>query len=54
MTWQRKWELKRFRLSDMTVRFAEDKDFERFNELRRQVNDLHTEGRPDIFKLGIP
>ena len=54
MTWQRKWELKRFRLSDMTVRFAEDKDFERVNELRRQVNDLHTEGRPDIFKLGFP
>ena len=38
----------------MTVRFAQDKDFERVNELRRQVNDLHTEGRPDIFKPGFP
>ena len=38
----------------MTVRFAQEKDFERVNELRRQVNDLHTEGRPDIFKPGFP
>ena len=32
------------------VRFAEEKDIERVNELRKQVNDIHVEGRPDIFK----
>ena len=53
MIWQLKWVSKRFRLSDMTVRFAQEKDFERVNELRRQ-DDLHTEGRPDIFKPGFP
>ena len=37
----------------MSVRFAEKKDLERVNELRRQVNDLHVQGRPDIFKPGF-
>lgn len=37
----------------MIVRFAQEKDFERVNEIRRQVNDLHTEGRHDIFKPGF-
>lgn len=32
------------------VRFAEEKDIEKVNELRKQVNDIHVEGRPDIFK----
>ena len=35
------------------VRFAEEKDLNRVNELRKQVNDLHVEGRPDIFKPGF-
>lgn len=35
------------------VRFAEKKDLARVNELRKQVNDIHTKGRPDIFKLGF-
>ncbi|MBO5337847.1 MAG: GNAT family N-acetyltransferase [Lachnospiraceae bacterium] len=35
------------------VRFAEEKDLDRVNELRKQVNDIHVEGRPDIFKAGF-
>lgn len=35
------------------VRFAEEKDLERVNELRAQVNDVHVKGRPDIFKPGF-
>lgn len=32
------------------VRFAEEKDLDIINELRKQVNDIHVEGRPDVFK----
>ncbi len=35
------------------VRFAKEKDLLRVNELRRQVNEVHVEGRPDIFKPGF-
>lgn len=35
------------------VRFAEEKDLDRVNELRKQVNDIHVEGRPDLFKEGF-
>ena len=35
------------------VRFAEEADLPRVNELRRQVSDLHAKGRPDIFKPGF-
>lgn len=35
------------------VRFAQKRDLARVNELRRQVNDLHANGRPDIFKPGF-
>lgn len=34
------------------VRFAKKEDLERVNELRKIVNDVHVEGRPDIFKAG--
>lgn len=37
----------------MSVRFAQYEDIDRVNELRRQVNDLHVAGRPDIFKPGF-
>ena len=37
----------------MTVRFARENELERVNVLRKQVNDLHVEGRPDIFKSGF-
>lgn len=35
------------------VRFAEEKDLDKINELRKQVNDIHVEGRPDLFKAGF-
>lgn len=35
------------------VRFAKKEDLERVNELRKMVNDIHVEGRPDIFKPGF-
>lgn len=35
------------------VRFAEEKDLNIINELRKQVNDIHVEGRPDVFKAGF-
>lgn len=35
------------------VRFAEEKDLDRVNELRKQVNEIHVEGRPDVFKAGF-
>ena len=34
------------------VRIATIEDFDRVNELRKQVNDLHVNGRPDHFKAG--
>lgn len=33
----------------MTIRIAEDKDVDRIQELLLQVNNVHAEGRPDIF-----
>ena len=38
----------------LTIRFAEHEDLERVNELRKQVNDLHVKGMPDVFKPGFP
>ena len=37
----------------MPARFAKEEDLPRVNELRKQVNDLHVAGRPDIFKPGF-
>ena len=37
----------------VTVRMAREEDLERVNELRRQVNDLHVAGKPDVFKPGF-
>ena len=37
----------------MAVRFAEEKDLPRVNELRRQVNELHVQGKPEVFKPGF-
>lgn len=37
----------------MPIRFAKHEDLERVNELRRQVNELHVEGEPEIFKPGF-
>ena len=38
----------------MNIRIATENDLPRINELRRQVNDLHTAARPDMFKYGFP
>ena len=35
------------------VRFAEEQDLPRVNELRKQVSELHVNGRPDVFKPGF-
>lgn len=35
------------------IRLATIRDKEAVNALRRQVNDLHVQGRPDIFKSGF-
>ena len=35
------------------IRKAELKDLDAVNELRKQVNELHVQGRPDIFKPGF-
>ena len=37
----------------VTVRFAGEDELDRINELRRQVNDLHVEGVPAVFKPGF-
>ena len=37
----------------MTIRFAEEKDLEQVNEIRKQVNALHVNGRPGTFKAGF-
>jgi len=39
--------------AQVTVRFAKEEDLERVNELRRQVNDLHVAGKPEVFKPGF-
>ena len=39
---------------EVTVRFAREEDLDRVNELRRQVNDLHVAGKPEVFKPGFP
>ncbi len=35
------------------VRFVREEDLDRVNELRREVNDLHVAGKPDVFKPGF-
>ena len=37
----------------VTVRFAREEDLEAVNKLRKVVNDLHVEGKPDVFKPGF-
>ena len=38
----------------MTIRFAQETELDAVNELRRQVNALHVEGKPEVFKPGFP
>ena len=37
----------------MLVRRATETDLPRINELRRQVNELHVQGKPEVFKPGF-
>lgn len=37
----------------ITVRKAERNELERVNELRKMVNDVHVNGRPDVFRPGF-
>ena len=37
----------------MNIRFAREDELNRVNELRKQVNELHTAGKPDVFKPGF-
>ena len=37
----------------MIVRYATRDDLPRVNELRRQVNDLHVQGKPEWFRPGF-
>ena len=37
----------------MNVRFARDDELNQVNALRKQVNDLHVAGKPDVFKPGF-
>ncbi len=37
----------------VAVRFAREEDLARVNELRKQVNDLHVAGKPEVFKPGF-
>lgn len=35
------------------IRFAKESELVRVNELRKQVNDLHVEGKSEIFRAGF-
>ena len=37
----------------MEIRFAREDELVRVNELRKQVNDVHVEGKPEVFKAGF-
>ena len=39
--------------SSVWVRFAREEDLPRVNVLRKQVNDVHVAGKPDVFKPGF-
>lgn len=38
----------------MIIRTAREEELDRVNELRKQVNDLHVAGKPEVFKKGFP
>ena len=39
--------------ASVSVRFAREEDLDRVNELRRQVNDQHVAGKPEVFRPGF-
>ena len=38
----------------ITVRLANETELEQINALRKQVNDLHVQGKPEVFRHGFP
>ena len=38
---------------NIEVRIAKPEEFPEINEIRRMVNDVHVNGRPDIFRAGF-
>ena len=51
---QKDWEKKKGSRSEgPVVRFAEERDLAQVNVLRKQVNDLHVYGKPEVFKPGF-
>lgn len=37
----------------INVRLANENELERINELRKEVNELHVQGKPEVFKPGF-
>lgn len=37
----------------MEIRFAKETELDRVNEIRKQVNDVHVAGKPEVFKPGF-
>lgn len=37
----------------MDIRFAKEDELEQINKLRKQVNDVHVAGKPEVFKPGF-
>ena len=37
-------------MKDLIIRYAEKEELDAVNRIRKQVNDIHTKGRPDIFR----
>ena len=40
-------------MTDFAIRFAREDDLAPINALRKQVNDLHVSGKPEIFRPGF-
>ena len=39
-------------MKDLIIRYAEKEELDAVNRIRKQVNDIHKAGRPDIFRAG--
>lgn len=37
----------------MIIRFVKEAELDQVNVLRKQVNDIHVEGKPEVFKAGF-
>ena len=38
-------------IMDIEIRFAEEKDYNQVEKIMKQVQKMHTEWRPDIYKM---